>query len=71
LIRLLKNSVRVQNLNQIVSKFTIGGASGQQWTKAMKERWLCLQFHFGFWSTLWAHVLILLKAPFVHLRWRH
>ncbi len=71
LIRLLKKGARVQNLHQIVSKFTIGGASGQQWNKAMKERWRCLQFHFGFGSTLWAHVYILLKAPFVHLRWRH
>jgi glycosyltransferase involved in cell wall biosynthesis len=71
LIRLLKIGIRVQNLHQIVSRFTIGGASGKQWNRAMKERWRCLQYHYGFWATLWSHILILLKAPFVRLRWRY
>lgn len=71
LIRLIKQGVRVQNLHQVVSKFTIGGASGKHWRFAMKERWRCLKIHYGFWATLWAHIVIVLKAPFVRLRWRY
>jgi len=71
LIRVLQQGVRVQNLHQMVSKFTIGGASGKQWRRAMGERWKCLQHHYGFWATLWAHIVIVLKAPFVRLRWRY
>lgn len=71
LIRLVKQGVRVKNLHQIVSKFTIGGASGKHWSFAMKERWRCLKTHYGFWPTLWAHIVIILKAPFVRIRWRY
>jgi glycosyltransferase involved in cell wall biosynthesis len=71
LIRLVKKDIKIKNLNKIVSKFTIGGASGQQWWKAMKERWRCLEHHYGFWTTLWAHLRIILNAPFAHARFRH
>jgi glycosyltransferase involved in cell wall biosynthesis len=71
LIRLVKKDIKIRNLHQIVSKFTIGVATGQQWWKAMKERWQCLQNHYGFWATLWAHLTIILKAPFAHARHRH
>lgn len=72
MIRILAHrDIRVVNLHQVVSRFATGGTSGKHWRRAMLERWNCLRRHFGFWPTLWAHVWIILKAPFAHLFHRH
>lgn len=51
-------------IDNYVCKFLTAGVSQKQRKRAWKERFHIMQSHFGLMSTLWAHLLIVLKYPF-------
>jgi glycosyltransferase involved in cell wall biosynthesis len=63
-IRAYKNSMCQGYIDQYISKFMIAGVSTQKRKLAWKERFLIMKEHFGLLTTIWAHILIVLKYPF-------
>lgn len=61
-IKILKQSRKNVNTNQIVANFLIGGISKQRHQQSLKDRFQILQNHFGFFFNLWNHFLIVLRA---------
>lgn len=57
-IRTARNAKSFVSLERNTIKFLLGGFSDQRRKESLKERWRVLVEHFGVWSTLWAHVVI-------------
>lgn len=57
-IRTARNAKSFVSLERNTIKFLLGGFSDQRRKESLKERWRVLVEHFGLWSTLCAHVVI-------------
>jgi|1185.fasta_scaffold247092_2 glycosyltransferase involved in cell wall biosynthesis len=62
-IRILKKSHSMVNVNQTISKFLKGGSSAKGRTKALKERFKIMVIHYGFIPTVFNHIYIVLRFP--------
>jgi glycosyltransferase involved in cell wall biosynthesis len=63
-IRVLKKSERAIHVQIAISKFLEGGASSQNKRTALEERFKIMVLHYGFLSTVFNHLYILLRYPF-------
>ena len=63
MIKVLKKSKRIVNTNVYIAKFLEGGVSNKHRAKALRERFLIMTNHYGFASTLWNHLFIILRYP--------
>ncbi len=61
-IKILKRSQHIVRFNGVISKYLVGGISNQQLRKSLTDRFLVIQHHFGFLSTLKAHLHILSRG---------
>lgn len=52
-------------IDNYLSRFMIAGVSTQQRKKSWMERYCIMRKHFGLPATLWAHLKIMAKYPFV------
>lgn len=60
-IRCLKNSRLIKNLGITICDFQYGGLSSRRRRLALKERWNIIKKHFGLWTALWSHSVIIYK----------
>lgn len=68
-IECLKRASSVQNTGLILSCFTTGGVSTRRRRASLRERWRIMCHHYGFFRTLWAHMVFvcdLLKDKLFH-----
>lgn len=63
--RVLDVSRKNVYIDDYLSKFQTAGLSSQRRKQSLKERFVIMKRHFGLLPTLWSHVCILLKYPFV------
>ncbi|MFL5764361.1 MAG: glycosyltransferase family 2 protein [Bacteroidia bacterium] len=63
-IRVLKKSGRILNIQGYISCFLEGGVSNRRRKKALGERFRIMSRHYGFFRTLVNHIYILLRYPF-------
>ena len=63
--RVLDRSQRNLYLDTYLSRFMSAGLSSQKRKESLKERFVIMRRHFGLLPTLWSHLRILLKYPFV------
>ena len=63
--RVLDVSRKNVYIDAYLSKFQSAGLSSQKRKQSLKERFVIMKRHFGLLPTLWSHLLILLKYPFV------
>ena len=61
-LQALEKARRIANTHQIVSCYLKGGKSRQMLVLSWKERFRIMRLHFGLFSTLWFHGLILLRV---------
>lgn len=61
-IKILKRSRHNVNTKLIIANFLIGGVSKQKHQQSLKDRFQVLQNHFGFFTNLWNHLRIMLRA---------
>ena len=61
-IKCLKASLEICQLNIPICRYLIGGASVQNLKRSWQERFEVLQRHFGFWQSLWNHVIIISRG---------
>ena len=61
-LQALEKARRIANTHQIVSCYLKGGKSRQMLVRSWKERFRIMRLHFGLFSTLWFHGLILLRV---------
>lgn len=69
-IGVLKKSKQIVNTKSYISKFLEGGTSNKHKAEALVERFLIMVKHYGFFSTLWNHLFIILRYPFHKLTHR-
>lgn len=62
-IRVLKQSKTTCNTQNYISKFLAGGTSNKRRKKALLERFSIMIKHYGFFSTLLNHLVILFRWP--------
>ncbi|MCO6494267.1 MAG: glycosyltransferase [Bacteroidetes bacterium] len=62
LCNVLKQDIKVKNSWLIHSGFELGGLSSKKKKESWKERFLIMKQNFGWYKTIWAHFLILLRA---------
>ncbi len=58
IIRALKKTNKVENVNLVVSKFRDGGVSKNNIVKGLKERFKIMQIHYGLPATVFKHFII-------------
>lgn len=58
-IKILKQSQRIVRYRGVISKYLVGGISNQQLRKSLTDRFKVIQYHFGFLSSIKAHLYIL------------
>ena len=63
--RVLDVSRKNVYVDDYLSKFQTAGLSSQRRKQSLKERFVIMKRHFGLFLTLWSHVRILVKYPFV------
>ena len=63
-INVLKQSKEIVNTQQYISKFLEGGTSNTRRKKALLERFSIMVKHYGFFQTVWNHLVILFRYPF-------
>ena len=63
--RMLDVSRKNVYIDCYLSRFQTAGLSSQRRTQSLKERFVIMKRHFGLLPTLWSHLCILLKYPFV------
>lgn len=63
--RVLDASRKNVYIDDYLSKFQTAGLSSQRRKQSLKERFVIMKRHFGLFPTLWSHLCILLKYPFV------
>lgn len=61
MIRCLKQCKTVLNIESIIVKFTLDGHSTVHRKASNKERFQVLQLHYGIFTNLWSHFLILIR----------
>lgn len=61
MLSILKKAGSIHNTHQIVAAFLDGGTSKNNIIKSLKERFRIMSEHYGFFSTLFQHVLIGLR----------
>ncbi|MCP9765346.1 glycosyltransferase family 2 protein [Lacihabitans soyangensis] len=66
-IKCLKSSKSNLPYPGILAKYLEGGTSHQQLFKSWKDRYLVLKTHFGFFSNLWNHFKIILRADIFNI----
>ncbi len=62
-IRMLRKSKRIVNARCYVSKFLEGGVSASRRKQGLKERFRIMSKHYGIFTTLFNHLVILLRYP--------
>lgn len=62
-INVLKQSKEIVNTHQYISKFLEGGTSNTRRKKALLERFSIMVNHYGFFQTVWNHLVILFRYP--------
>jgi glycosyltransferase involved in cell wall biosynthesis len=67
-INCVKNAKLIENLKIVVCRYLTGGFSIKNLRKSLWDRFIILQKHFGFISTLGIHFLILLRG--LSLMWQ-
>lgn len=63
--RVLDVSRKNVYIDGYLSKFQTAGLSSQRRKQSLKERFVIMKRHFGLLPTLWSHLCILVKYPFV------
>jgi glycosyltransferase involved in cell wall biosynthesis len=63
-INVLKQSDKIVNTHQYISRFLEGGTSNKRRKKALIERFLIMVKHYGFFQTIINHLIILFRWPF-------
>jgi glycosyltransferase involved in cell wall biosynthesis len=63
--RVLDVSRKNVYIDGYLSKFQTAGLSTKRRKQSLKERFVIMKRHFGLLPTLWSHVCILIKYPFV------
>lgn len=63
--RVLDVSRKNVYIDGYLSKFQTAGLSTKRRKQSLKERFVIMRRHFGLLPTLWSHVCILIKYPFV------
>lgn len=63
-INVLKQSDKIVNAHQYISKFLSGGTSDRRRKKALRERFLIMVKHYGIFQTIINHGVILFRYPF-------
>ncbi len=63
-INVLKQADSINYTNQYISKFLEGGVSNKKRKNALKERFSIMSKHYGFFQTVFNHVIILFRYPF-------
>lgn len=63
--RVLDISRKNVYIDGYLSRFQTAGLSSQRRKQSLKERFVIMRRHFGLLPTLWSHLCILLKYPFV------
>ncbi|MCW3071998.1 MAG: glycosyltransferase [Bacteroidetes bacterium] len=66
-INVLKQSDKVINTHNYISKFLEGGTSNKRRKKALLERFFIMVKHYGFFQTIFNHIVILFRYPFHRL----
>ncbi len=61
-IECLKKAKEIKYLDFPVSKYLIGGVSNQQLKRSLIDRYKVLNYHFGFWKSIIAHLQILWRG---------
>ncbi len=61
-IEILKKSRKNVPTQLILAEYLTGGLSKQKHRQSLRDRYLVLKKHFGFWPNLWAHVRIFWRA---------
>jgi glycosyltransferase involved in cell wall biosynthesis len=61
MIESLKKSKSIVNTNLTVSKFLKGGASRKHLLRSLKERFLIMSHHYGFFATTFNHIFISIR----------
>jgi glycosyltransferase involved in cell wall biosynthesis len=63
-IKVLKQSDHIINTHQYIAKFLEGGTSAKRKKKALLERFKIMVKHYGFFQTVFYHIVILFRYPF-------
>lgn len=63
--RVLDVSRKNVYIDAYLSKFQTAGLSTKRRKQSLKERFVIMKRHFGLLPTLWSHICILIKYPFV------
>lgn len=63
--RVLEISRKNIYVDDYLSKFQTAGLSSKRRKQSLKERFVIMKRHFGLFPTLWSHLCILVKYPFV------
>ena len=61
-IKCLKSAVKARYYNQPICQYLIGGTSQQEHIKSLKDRFIVMMAHYGLGSTIWHHLLIIVRA---------
>lgn len=72
MIRCLKASSHIVNVQGILARFETGGVSSTRRGRSLVDRYKVLKDHFGFWANLLNHLVILFRALRLSLerKWR-
>jgi glycosyltransferase involved in cell wall biosynthesis len=62
-IRMLRNSKSIVNAGGYISKFLEGGVSASRRNQGLKERFHIMRKHYGLFTTLFNHFIILVRYP--------
>ncbi len=68
IIRILKKKPKVYNTGEVVATYLVGGLTTTKRKDSLKERFIILQKHFGFFPNLFNHFLISCRTVFFTLR---
>jgi len=63
----LKQSKNVVNTHLLFAEYLQGGISKKQHLKSLKDRFLVLKYHFGWFSNLFNHFIILCRALWIKI----
>ena len=61
-IQCLMRSKLTTHTNRVLARFETGGLSRQRHRESLRDRYIVLQHHFGFWPNLMNHFWIIIRA---------
>jgi glycosyltransferase involved in cell wall biosynthesis len=61
-IEILKKSRENVHTHLVLAEYLVGGISKQRHRQSLKDRYAVLKKHYGFWSNLWSHLRIAVRA---------